>query len=175
MTLGNKLQNELYEIVTAGSGTAAELETHVEQEVRPTHQTILLDSNVFLSAAIASDVSLVGSMRLIAPPPGRMHGPTLVELQAEIDQLKAQVTALEQEVTQLKAAIPEEQVIVLRSITREQAKGEILELFQSSQTLYYSDIAQQLRLDLPLVVEICQELYEGGDIEVDANYANGDG
>ena len=96
-------------------------------------------------------------------------------MSTEVERLKVKVAALEQEVAQLKASASDEQVILLRSITREQAKQEILELFQSGQTLYYSDIAQQLRLDLPLVVEICQELYEGGDIEVDANYANGDG
>jgi hypothetical protein len=82
--------------------------------------------------------------------------------------LKAKVAALEQEVAQLKAALPEEPVIVLRSITREQAKQEILELFQSGETLHFSDIACRLHLDLPLVVEICQDLRAEGEIDVDA-------
>jgi hypothetical protein len=95
--------------------------------------------------------------------------PAGAKLSTEVERLKVKVAALEQEVAQLKASASEEPVIVLRSITREQAKGEILELFQSGQTLYYSDIAQRLRLDLPLVVEICQELRDAGEIEVDAD------
>ena len=57
----------------------------------------------------------------------------------------------------------------MRSITRDQAKQEILELFQSGETLFFSDIAKRLNIDLPLVVEICQELREEGEIEVDAD------
>ena len=64
----------------------------------------------------------------------------------------------------LKASVPGEEVIVLRTISRKQAKREIKELFQSGETLYYSDIAERLRIDLPLVVEICQELGSEGEI-----------
>ena len=92
-----------------------------------------------------------------------------MSLPAEIEQLRARVAALEQEVSQLKASLSDEQVIVLRSITRDQAKQEILELFQSGETLFFSDIAKRLNIDLPLVVEICQELREDGEIEVDAD------
>ena len=92
-----------------------------------------------------------------------------MNLPAEIEQLRARVAALEQEVSQLKASLSDEQVIVLRSITRDQAKQEILELFQSGETLFFSDIAKRLNIDLPLVVEICQELREDGEIEVDAD------
>jgi DNA-binding MarR family transcriptional regulator len=92
-----------------------------------------------------------------------------MNLPAEIEQLRARVAALEQEVSQLKASPSDEQVIVLRSITRDQAKQEILELFQSGETLFFSDIAKRLNIDLPLVVEICQELREEGEIEVDAD------
>jgi Mn-dependent DtxR family transcriptional regulator len=72
-------------------------------------------------------------------------------------------------VSQLKAPPSDEQVIALRNITREQARQEILKLFQSGETLFFSDIAERLRIDLPLLVEICQELYEEGEIEVDAD------
>jgi Mn-dependent DtxR family transcriptional regulator len=72
-------------------------------------------------------------------------------------------------VSQLKAPPSDEQVIALRSITREQARQEILELFQSGETLFFSDIAERLRIDLPLLIEICQELCEEGEIGVDAD------
>ncbi len=82
--------------------------------------------------------------------------------------MKAKVAVLEQEVSDLKSAVPQESIIVLRSITREQAKQEIRDLFQSGETLFYSDIARRLRIDLPIVVDICHELIEEGDIGIDA-------
>lgn len=45
-------------------------------------------------------------------------------------------------------------------------KDKIEELFKSSGILYYSDIAEKLRLDLEIVVNICNELMEEGKIEV---------
>ena len=49
---------------------------------------------------------------------------------------------------------------------KEEAKQEIRQLFPTGQTLYYSDIAEQLRLDLKLVVDICNEFQSKGEIEV---------
>ena len=63
--------------------------------------------------------------------------------------------------------MPEEKVIVLREMSREQAKQEIQQLFSSGRTLYYSDIAEELRLDLELVVDICRELEESREVKVD--------
>jgi len=60
----------------------------------------------------------------------------------------------------------EEDVIVLREITRDEAKGEIKYLFSEGHTLYYSDVATKLRLDLELVVEICNELINEGEIGI---------
>ncbi|HEV2381205.1 MAG TPA: dCTP deaminase [Terriglobia bacterium] len=55
--------------------------------------------------------------------------------------------------------------VVLRAITRQQAKAEILELFKNSnETLFYSDVAERLSLDLELVVELCNELENEGCI-----------
>jgi alpha-ketoglutarate-dependent taurine dioxygenase len=94
--------------------------------------------------------------------------PTTASLSTEVEHLKQKVATLEQEVAQLKATVPEESVIVLRSITRDQAKQEMLELFQAGETLFYSDIARRLRIDLPVVVEVCHELIEEGEIGIDA-------
>ncbi|MFH1140823.1 MAG: hypothetical protein V1724_03945 [Chloroflexota bacterium] len=91
------------------------------------------------------------------------------EMRTTITQLEARVVVLEEEIQVLKASAQEE-VIVLRTISREQAKEEIRRLFSSGETFYYSDVAQQIRLDLRLVVELCQELEKEGALEVDANY-----
>ena len=64
-----------------------------------------------------------------------------------------------------------EEVIVLRTVSKEQAKAEIKALFEEGETMYFSDIAQKLRLDLSIVVEICGELLEEEDIEVDTKNA----
>jgi len=52
----------------------------------------------------------------------------------------------------------------LRSIDRKEAMKEIQELFKEGETLYYSDIAERLKLDLELVVDICNELESNGII-----------
>lgn len=89
------------------------------------------------------------------------RGLTEVEhLRSEVAELRSRVAALEDS---------NGRVIVLRSVDRDQAKREILELFRSGETLYYSDISERLRIDLVLVVEICQELGEEGEIDFDAN------
>jgi dCTP deaminase len=56
--------------------------------------------------------------------------------------------------------------IVLRAITKDEARREILDLFRSkgSETLFYSDISEQLQLDLEMVVELCHELEQEGKI-----------
>ena len=76
------------------------------------------------------------------------------------------VELLEKRLKSLEDSIPTEEVVVLREISKEEAEKEILELFSKGHTLYYSDIAEQLGLDLKLVVEICNELQSRGEIEV---------
>lgn len=88
-------------------------------------------------------------------------------LQSEIEQMRSDLEQTKQKVAELERRMPEEKVIVLREISRKQAKQEIQQLFSSGRTLYYSDIAEELGLDLELVVDICQELQKGREIEVD--------
>ncbi|MFQ6062166.1 MAG: hypothetical protein ACE5KT_05330 [Methanosarcinales archaeon] len=55
------------------------------------------------------------------------------------------------------------EVMVMRSIPREEAKKEILDLFKSTPTkLSYSDIIDQLRIDPEVVIDIVDELEEEG-------------
>ncbi|NCO34876.1 MAG: hypothetical protein AUJ92_21855 [Armatimonadetes bacterium CG2_30_59_28] len=53
----------------------------------------------------------------------------------------------------------------LRDIPRDQAKREIRELVQDNKVRYYSDIMQELRLDLKLVWELCTEMEAEGKLE----------
>jgi len=57
-------------------------------------------------------------------------------------------------------------IIVLRDIPGEQAKREVKELLISSpQPLDHGEIADELRLDLKLVAQVCAELIREGVIE----------
>ena len=85
---------------------------------------------------------------------------------SEVAELRERVTFLESEIARLEKLYAPE-VIELREIGREQAKSEIVELFASGETLYYSDVADRLSLDYELVVEICRELEAEGAIGVD--------
>lgn len=81
-------------------------------------------------------------------------------------QLESRVAALEERVTRLEEH-SEQNVIVLREITAEDARTEIVDLFATGETLYYSDISERLRIDFDMVVDICRELQQEGAIGVD--------
>jgi DNA invertase Pin-like site-specific DNA recombinase len=85
-----------------------------------------------------------------------------LSLQEELRQVKQRLSELENIVA------AKDKVIVLKDITREVAKKEIKKLFSSGRTLYYSDIVQELGIDLETVVDICNELEEEKEIAIDA-------
>lgn len=90
-----------------------------------------------------------------------------------IGTLEARVAVLERELETLKRDASGEResevVVVLRSVSRDQAREEIRGLFASEETLYYSDIVQRLGLDIALVIDLCQELEAGGEVETLGN------
>lgn len=49
------------------------------------------------------------------------------------------------------------------------AKRKILELFEAKRTLYFSDIAKELDLDISVIVSICKELARAGKIHAQAS------
>ena len=100
---------------------------------------------------------------------GQVDAGDVPMLRVVFEELQERVDALERELADLKNQVLEEEVIMIRTISREEAKQEILGLFESGETLFFSDIAKRLRLDLPLVVEICQELLEEGKVGVNDN------
>ena len=83
----------------------------------------------------------------------------VAEEQSEIGALKARVAVLEEQVARLEEDSALE-VIELREVTKDEARAEIIDLFATGETFYYSDIFERLRIDLEMVVEICHELQE---------------
>lgn len=98
---------------------------------------------------------------------GRLEGEN-TWLQLENNLLRRHLSTLEERVAKLEESALSERVVLLRDVSREEAKQQIRELFATERTLYYSDIAEELGLRLPLVVEICKELRDAGEIGVDA-------
>ena len=88
-----------------------------------------------------------------------------LKLKNENLSLKEAIRKIEERLVCIEASLPKQKVIVLREISREQAKKEIKNLFNKGNILYYSDVAEQLQLDLQTVVEICNELQNKGEIE----------
>jgi len=94
----------------------------------------------------------------------------ITKLQRENNCLQQQVKELQKKVDKLMESLPTQKTIILQEIDKTQAKQEIKKLFTSTdKPLYYSDIAEDLKLDLEMVVEICEELIKEGEIEVDTD------
>ena len=89
------------------------------------------------------------------------------QLRIENYALRERIQAVEERLAHIEATIPRERIITLQEISKEEAKEEIRNLFSTGRTIYYSDIAEELRLDLEMVVEICNELQESGEISID--------
>ncbi len=106
--------------------------------------------------------------RLVMTMPfGGLEPADVLYLMEENASLRQEIEQIKQRLAELEERIPEERVIVLKEISKEEATEEIRQLFSSGRTLYYSDIAEELRLDLELVVDICHELQESGEIGID--------
>ena len=82
---------------------------------------------------------------------------------SDVSEIYAKLQAVTAEV----AALVESNAVSLREISIEQACEEIKQLFKEakSENLYYSDVAEQLHLDLKLVVEACDVLIEQGALQ----------
>ena len=155
-----KWQREVEQLLSApSSGTAGTIEA-LKPRARNEDYAVgvssgqgvwLLDSNAILSM-LSVDYSTAALDRIAT--------------------LEARVTALQKEVHALQKALEgDREVVVLRTISREQAKQEIRELFASGETLYYSDIVQRLGLDIALVIDLCKELEAEGEVVTLGNAA----
>ena len=63
-----------------------------------------------------------------------------------------------------KAAQPDD-IIVIREISKEQARKEIIEAFETGKPLDQADLADMLSLEISLVIEVCNELIEEGVVD----------
>ena len=77
-------------------------------------------------------------------------------LQAEVESLYERIAALE--------ALAIEEPEPLRDIPKEQAREEIRALYSEGGTIYMSDVADRLNLPDEMVVEICLELADAGEL-----------
>ena len=75
--------------------------------------------------------------------------------------------ALGMKLTATKADPPPEE-ICYRTVSKEEAQGEILDLLAVEPDLCYDDISDRLRIEMETVVDICIELEDAGVIKVDA-------
>jgi len=91
------------------------------------------------------------------------------DIDVEKEMLKQELAKVNKKLTELEKRIPQEGVIVLRDISREQAKEEIKQLFKTGRTLYLSDLVKELGIDLGTVAEICDELEANGELVIDQN------
>jgi len=89
------------------------------------------------------------------------------QLLTENGLLKKKLEKMSKRIAELEKRLPNESVIVLRDITREQAKGEIVQLYKTGRTLYCSDIVKELGIELRTVAEICDELENNGELVID--------
>lgn len=93
--------------------------------------------------------------------------PFLPKLVLENWLLRGELRKIKHRLSEIENRIPEEKIIMLRNINRNELKQEIREAFSDGQTLYYSDIAERLGIDLKSVVDICRELQKSGEIGID--------
>ena len=93
--------------------------------------------------------------------PGYRSKPEVERLKKQVAILSARVAELEREAEAAKD-LESDNVIVLRDITKEQARKEILDAFAADEPLDHADLAEDLRLEISLVFEVCNELIDEG-------------
>lgn len=56
------------------------------------------------------------------------------------------------------------EIIELQDISRDEAKKQIISYLKEHKTVYISQLAEQLRLDIELIIDITNELEQEGKI-----------
>lgn len=101
---------------------------------------------------------------------GKFHSLGIVQgylqLKWQNAQLLAENAALKEKVAAMQAIDSAKDLLEIRDIPREQAKAEIKAYFEShhGESIYPSDIMENLRLDYDLIGELCDELEKEGKI-----------
>ena len=103
--------------------------------------------------------------------PGYRSKPEVERLKKQVAILSARVAELERE-AEAARDLESDNVIVLRDIAKEQARKEILEAFAADEPLDHADLAEDLRLEISLVFEVCNELIDEGLVVFHADNRN---
>lgn len=91
-------------------------------------------------------------------------------LASRLDEFLSEMRQHTQAILQLSAHINSRQgPVEARQLKIKEATDEILALFQKRKRLFYSDIAEELRLDIATVITACEELTRKGLIKGEAN------
>ena len=118
--------------------------------------------NTLMLGAFTSDyVQTIGELSIIG-----VHSDSIDQLRSENEMLKEKLRIFEERISVLESRMPEEKVVIINDISYEDAVKEVRELFCKEQPLYYSDISQELGIDLKTVVKICNELQKSGEIAI---------
>ena len=117
----------------------------------------------FLQGGTLSSELLAGDISGITNP-----------IRDQISKLTQDVETLVQKFVDLEARINREiamesEAIATRTIPREQAKEEIRHLYRSGGTHYISDVVEALNLSDELVVDLCDELLQEGELDITAD------
>ncbi len=150
-----------------GAGTELDLRDIVEFPVATRSNRFVIDTGVVtsfggrsvnLASLFVEGSSGLGELFVS----GWVSTETVAKMQTDIEDLEGRIAELEMQVESLLNAAG--RAIVIRTVERDQAKREIRDLFESGETLYYSDIVRRLGLDISLVVELCKELELEGQV-----------
>jgi hypothetical protein len=110
---------------------------------------------VFVQRPVARGTDVVRVARFgVGHHPDNRHRNESESLRQTVTSLQERVQALEQQL------VPS--VIVLREISAEEAKRELLDYFNAHPDSYPSDAAVALRLDSEVVRDLCRELVDQG-------------
>lgn len=94
-----------------------------------------------------------------------------VELVKKLDSMRAKLgyrsrnEVIRESIRRFIEEVEEMRIIRLRDIPKQKAKEEIWDYLQKKEVAYPSDIADELRLDYGLVVDIVRELWEEEKVE----------
>jgi len=124
-----------------------------EEEIVRTREITLIDA---VNRAISSSISLKVSGDL-----------ETTEIMQQLRDLKRQYEQLIKRLNDLEKRLGEPQQVVeveLRDVSYSQAKKEIKKYFKDGKTHDVGEIADELRLDIRLVVEVCNDLIKAGVI-----------
>ncbi|MFA5399920.1 MAG: hypothetical protein WC169_00955 [Dehalococcoidia bacterium] len=135
----------------------------VTGSIRTDNSAVAVKDAKLISGEVATSYTQrIGQLSVIGE-----HAGSITQLRLENKILQEKLQMIENRLSTVESLIPKEKIVVIKDIPYEDAKKEIKKLFLKGQTLYYSDISQELGISLQTVVEICNALHNNGEIAID--------